>query len=141
MFSVLIVDDNEDDRYLLKRQLEEVGLASNVFEEDDGKTGIEFLERYEENRKSCPGQFPPILIFVDINMPLIGGLEFLDLFAALRKKKDFHSSILMMFTSSEKEQDKKRAFAHEFVKGYIVKMPPTSEDLKKALMKACPELF
>jgi CheY-like chemotaxis protein len=139
--SVLIVDDSATDRYLLKRQIHDAQIAEKIFEADDGSTALDFLKDYDENYKKYPGQVPPIIIFLDINMPLIGGLEFLEHFAVLRQSKDFSSCVLIMFTSSERETDRKQALSYDFVRGYLVKMPSSPEVLRQSLEKGCPELF
>ena len=135
--SVLIVDDNEADRYLLRRQITEAGITDQIFEADDGKAAIDFLEDYDQKKKEHPEKFPPILIFLDINMPLMNGFEFLERFSKLRQSEfDYNSTVLMMFTSSEREEDRQKAFDHDFVKGFITKMPTTPEELAKQVRQA-----
>ena len=58
---ILIVDDNEVDRYILKRLIKEAKLELTIFEKKDGQEALEFLENYEANRKEYPDGFPPIL--------------------------------------------------------------------------------
>ncbi len=140
-FSVLIIDDSEEDRYLLKRQLQEINLTDTIHEADDGKTALDFLCAYDENLQRFPDRFPPLLIFLDINMPVVNGFDFLEAFSKLRKQQELRSTILMMFTSSDQEDDRKKSFSYEFVKGFIVKMPPTAKELLENIQAACPHLF
>lgn len=127
--SALIVDDSEIDRYILKRQLKEVGVV-DVFESDDGSTALNFLENYEENCKLHYKKFPPVVIFLDINMPIIGGFEFLEKFAELRKKLGLVSCVIMMYSSSERPEDKEKAASFDFVKDYLTKGEMSIEELK-----------
>lgn len=127
--SVLIVDDSEVDRYILKRQLKEIGVT-DVFESDDGLSALDFLENYEENCKIYSKKFPPVVIFLDINMPNIGGFEFLVKFAELRNRLALKSCVIMMYSSSERPEDKEKASSFDFVKDYLVKGEMDIEDLK-----------
>ena len=43
-FSVLIVDDDEIERHLLKRDFKKVDLEISVFEKSDGQEAVEFLK-------------------------------------------------------------------------------------------------
>ena len=131
---VLIVDDDEVDRYILKRLVKKSGLDLTIFEKIDGKDALEFFEDYEENRKKYPESYPPILIFLDINMPRINGIEFLEKFAKLREFIQIDSCVIIMLSSSEREEDKEKIMAYDFVKDYVVKGKLTAEELKTKIM-------
>ncbi|ESP90697.1 MULTISPECIES: response regulator [Pseudoalteromonas] len=121
-FSILIVDDNEDDRYILKRQLRDSKLPiSKVFEACDGVNAVEFFEDGEQHAAMSDEVYPPKFIFLDINMPLMGGFEFLKVFEGVVKKLSLDSIIIVMFSSSEREQDRKMALSYSQVKGYFIK--------------------
>ncbi|WP_299263436.1 response regulator [uncultured Psychrosphaera sp.] len=127
--NVLIIDDCEVDRYILKRHLNKIGVM-NVFEKDDGLSALQFLKDYEENRKIYKDKFPPIVIFLDINMPNIGGFEFLEKFAELRKTLELKSCVIMMYSSSDLPEDKARASSFNFVKDFLTKGEIQIDELK-----------
>lgn len=131
--SVLIVDDNEADVYLVRRMLKKAKLCEDIFDAENGKSALDFLANYAENNDKYPASFPPELILLDINMPLVNGFQFLEEFELLRQNNDYCSCILMMFSSSENEKDKKQALAYDFVSGYITKMPESAEILKNEI--------
>ncbi|MBC85871.1 MAG: hypothetical protein CL677_01735 [Bdellovibrionaceae bacterium] len=139
IISVLIVDDNENDRYLLSRQLEETGLEIKSFEKTDGKSALEFFEDYDVNRKKYPEHYPPHIVFLDINMPLVNGYEFLQKFAELRTKVDIKACVVMMFTSSEREEDRKKALSFDFVSDYLIKGDFSSEQLREKIVSTSKE--
>ncbi|MEL0657315.1 response regulator, partial [Pseudoalteromonas issachenkonii] len=97
----LIVDDNEVDRYILKRLIKQAKLELTIYEKKEGQEALEFLENYESNRIKYTDGFPPIHIFLDINMPKVNGIQFLEEFSKLRKKIEISSCVVMMFSSSE----------------------------------------
>ena len=70
------------------------------------------------------------MIFLDINMPNIGGFEFLVKFAELRNRLALKSCVIMMYSSSERPEDKEKASSFDFVKDYLVKGEMDIEDLK-----------
>lgn len=131
--AALIVDDSEEDRYLLARQLAETELVSTIIEKANGLEALDFFKEHEKNRVLYPNAFPPLLVFLDINMPLIGGYEFLEAFDPLRKEIKAESSVVLMFTSSEQEVEKKKAMTYEFVKDYLVKGKFTSSQLRNKI--------
>lgn len=130
--SVLIVDDSTVDRYILIRQLKKIGIV-DIFEKDDGSSALEFLENYEKNAITFNGKFPPVIIFLDINMPRIGGFEFLERFEQLRNRLQLKSCVIMMFSSSERPEDKERAMHFDFVKDFLTKGELSVEELKSKI--------
>src|SRR6187200_2166353 len=60
--TVLVAEDSRDTRIMLKRAFEVKGYR--VFEAEDGKQALELARRYR-----------PSLIVIDLNMPVLDGLE------------------------------------------------------------------
>ena len=120
--SILIIDDDKLDRYLLKRMLKKLDIVIEIFEAKNGKQALDFLTNYDENSKQHLEDFPPNLIFLDINMPIMGGFEFLENFSKLKEDNEkYTSSIFTMLSSADREEDKKKAEAYDVVKGFITK--------------------
>jgi CheY-like chemotaxis protein len=133
-FSAMIVDDSDTDRYLLKRFLGKTDLVENIFEANDGKSALDLLRNFAENKKKFPNGFPPTFLFLDVNMPNIGGLKFLEEYQALAEECNELSMIIMMFSSSSIEEDKNKAFSYPFVKDYLVKGTFKVNDLKEKML-------
>ncbi len=134
--SILIIDDNEDDRYLLRRMLRKLNITERIFEADNGQRAMEFLSDSAGQGAAHPGQFPPKLVFLDINMPLMDGFLFLEQFRELRRRPEYASVVVMMFTSSNLTWERERASEFEFVKGGITKMPSDMNALRAAIEAA-----
>ena len=128
-YSILIIDDNEVDRYLLKRMLKNTNLDIVTFEKQNGAEALEFLGDYDANRKLYPDDFPPLLFFLDINMPIMNGWDFLAEFAKLRRTTDLNSTTIVMLSSSNSEADYEKAKQFDFVSDYIVKGQHTTDEL------------
>ena len=60
--TVLLAEDSQDTRIMLKRAFELKGYR--VFEAEDGEQALEMARRYK-----------PSLIVIDLNMPVLDGLE------------------------------------------------------------------
>ena len=129
-FSVMIIDDNEVDRYLLTRHLKKTGIVSKIFEADDGTSALEMFDEYQANKQDKPTDFPPVVLFLDVNMPLMDGFEFLEKFTGIRQSIENQSIVVMMFTSSDNDEEKERAFSYPFVKGFLSKGNIDSKMLK-----------
>lgn len=130
--NALIVDDNEVDRYILKRQLKSLGVES-IIEKDDGSTALEFLKDYDKNAILYPDDFPPVIIFLDINMPKINGFDFLEEFKSMRARNELASIIVCMYSSSERQEDKERFFNFDFIHSFIVKGEASGGTIEKII--------
>lgn len=135
-FSILIVDDSEEDRYILKRYLKEIKSDLKIFEKEDGADAIDFLKNYEKNKEMYSDLFPPQIIFVDINMPSISGLTFLNIFSELKQQDEYKDGTIIMYTSSEKESDKEESLSYNFVKGYLIKSDISTNTVESIIGQA-----
>lgn len=119
--TLLIVDDNEIDRYLLKRFLRVAGVDQRVLEVEHGEQALEFFEQYVMSAEhgESPGQ--PLVVFLDFNMPRKTGLEFLADFDQLRKEYPHIKSSVVMLSTAERDDEQQQALSYDFVKGYFKK--------------------
>jgi len=78
--TVLVAEDSTDTRIMLKRAFELKGY--HVFEAEDGQQALDMARRYH-----------PSLIVVDLNMPVLDGLETIKNFRKLEGKGD-HTPIV-----------------------------------------------
>jgi CheY-like chemotaxis protein len=109
--TVLLVDDDEIDCETVQRAFRKLQLSNPITVAQDGVEALEIL-RTPEN-----GVPRPYLILLDLNMPRMGGLEFLE---ELRRDELLHDSIVFVLTTSDAERDKRAAYEHH-VAGYMVK--------------------
>ena len=109
----LLVDDDEIDVMAIQRAFRKLRLANEIVVARDGLEALDIL-RGENGQDRLE---PPYLILLDLNMPRMNGLEFLD---AMRKDPDLKSSLVFVLTTSTAEQDRVAAY-DKHVAGYIVK--------------------
>lgn len=123
MANVLLVEDDFLDTMSIQRTFKKAGVHHNLIIAKNGVEALEML-RGEGVPKIDP---KPIVILLDINMPKMNGIEFLE---AIRNDNEFKDIEVFMTTTSEEEQDKEAARRLN-VRGYIVK-PLTFESFEKA---------
>jgi CheY-like chemotaxis protein len=114
--NILLVEDDDVDVMAVKRAFRELKIANPLFEARDGVEALEML-RGAGGRAPLPH---PLVILLDLNMPRMGGLEFLD---ELRKDAELHRSIVFVMTTSAAEEDRVRAYDRN-VAGYVLKHSP-----------------
>ena len=127
---VVIVDDEEADRYIVRRRLAKSEDFEQVIE---CTTGDEFLEQFFNGHGGIDPS-SPLLVLMDINMPRMGGFETIEeLQRRMAEGRGPKSVVIMMFTSSDNENDRARADALSSVKGYVLK--PLDDDAVEDIVK------
>jgi CheY-like chemotaxis protein len=120
--SILIADDDADDRLLAKDALTESRLVNDVFFVEDGEETMDFLHKkgkYTDTNIPKPG-----LILLDLNMPRKDGWEVLE---EIKKDSNLRSIPVVVLTTSKAEEDIVRTYDLG-VSSFIVK-PVTFEAL------------
>ncbi len=117
---VLIIDDSKTARREIVRLVHNQGLMA--FEAENGRVALETLKKRTDIG----------LIFCDINMPEMNGLEFLQ---ALRADPAFQETPVVMLTSEAAEDVLEQAKQYG-VKGWILK-PAQSSSVKALMEKYC----
>ena len=101
----LLVDDDDICLFIHRRILELTGYCRSVHSASNGKTALEILQR------AAMGAMPlPDIILLDLEMPLMNGLAFLDAFSRLSCANKDRISIVLL-TSSVSGRDREYAFA------------------------------
>lgn len=127
--AVMLVDDNEIDNLINQKMIESSNICENIFIHSGAKSAIEFLKNIEKLAKGPIDMYLPEIIFLDIDMPLMDGFQFLEEFEKLSDTIKTNCKIVML-TSSLSPQDMNKAKKNQFVLKYINK-PLSQESLKK----------
>jgi len=121
--TVMLIDDNEIDNLINQKMIEAAAVTENIYTHTGAKSAIEFLKNME--KLDMADQVLPDVIFLDIDMPLMDGFQFLDEFEKLTNTTKKKCKIVML-TSSINPQDFNRSKKYENVKLYLNK--PLSHD-------------
>jgi CheY-like chemotaxis protein len=119
--SVLLIDDSIPNNYFHKIILEKSGVALGCTAVNNGQEALDYLQ----SKQDAQERFPE-LIFVDINMPVINGWDFVEKFRA-NHKSVLKEVVMVMLTTSINPDDREKA-ERLHVSNYLAK-PLTVEVL------------
>ena len=109
----LLVEDDEVDVQALMRVFRKLKLSNPI---TVASNGLEALDHLRGN-KGLEKIKQPYLILLDLNMPRMNGIEFIE---AIRADAELRRSTIFVLTTSNEERD--RVMAYDLnVAGYIVK--------------------
>ena len=131
---VLLIDDSNADNFIHKRRIENMDITDEVVIKLNGKIALEYLNESFETT----GYPAPELIFLDINMPVMNGWEFLEHYNQLKKEKQ-GEVILAMLTTSTAAEDREKAEQIGEIATFITK-PLTALDLQSIITEHFPRL-
>ena len=126
--TICLVDDDDVYQYIMERTIIKKGLAQSILKFMDGEEAISFIQEHLENEAALPD-----VIFLDLNMPVMDGWDFLAEFDKLKSSIQKKISIFIV-TSSVNDPDIQKAKTFPEVSGYIIK-PITEETLFEVMEK------
>ena len=106
--TILIVEDDQVDVMTIKRAFKQVEAENHLHIESNGEEALRYLNEVKE----LPG-----LIILDLNMPKMNGIEFLNI---LRSNPKFKHLPVVVLTTSKEQQDKISTFNLN-ISGYMIK--------------------
>lgn len=110
----LIIDDDEINNTFCKFIITKVGFEGHFQSFTNPEEGLKFVAGILTNK-----DYDKIILFLDINMPIMNGWDFLNEFEKIyRNQADMHIYIL---SSSISDADKSQAKANKLVKDFISK--------------------
>jgi len=128
--NVLVIDDDDISNFIYTRVISATGLVENIKSCMSGQEALNYLDDVVNNN---PSNYPD-MIFLDINMPVMNGWEFLDRYEKQIPANMQENTILCILSSSVYKDDIDKANSYKQVKEYVPK-PLTTESLKNLLHK------
>ena len=108
-FKIMVIDDDDIVLFLHDLMIKESGLSSNPLTLSSGKEGIDYLKaNYRESDS--------YLVFLDINMPVMNGWQFLEMIEELNYKLT-----VIIVSSSIDSADYQKAKQYPSVQEYVSK--------------------
>jgi CheY-like chemotaxis protein len=121
-YNILLVEDDEVDIMNIQRAFRKKGLEYPLHIAHNGIEALQMLREDEDD------ELAPCIVLMDINMPMMGGLECLE---AIRSDPKLKSLSVYIMTTSNEDSDKKTAFSLNAA-GYILK-PIFTENFLSAI--------
>ena len=115
VINILLVEDDNLDAMDLKRSLDRMGILYRMKIAKNGEEALRLLTEEDAEQAVFTGR--PHIILLDLNMPRMNGLEFLQM---LRSHEVWRDMKVFVLTTSDESEDK-RAARHLGVSGYIIK--------------------
>lgn len=119
---LLLVEDDRVDVMTITRALKEIHCANPLVHVENGEEALAYLRD--------PAKEKPCLILLDINMPIMNGIEFL---REVKHDDTLRRYPVVVLTTSEEQQDKLSSF-NLGVAGYMAK--PVSYRLFVEVMRS-----
>jgi len=107
--TLLLVEDDDVDVMSIKRGFSKQRIANPIVRAHDGLEALEMLQTGTVK--------PPYIILLDLQMPRMNGLEFLE---ALRSDPQLSNSVVFVLTTSKAEEDLTATY-RQHIAGYFVK--------------------
>ncbi|WPR76498.1 response regulator [Algoriphagus sp. NG3] len=121
--TIFLVDDDPINNLINKRLLGKVGIAEKIEEFLEGEEALNRLDDLDPKQS--------LLIFLDINMPVLNGWEFLDKYLELHPGRE---DKIVILSSSIDYQDRFKAQEYSIVSGFLEK-PLTLDKIKLQMEK------
>lgn len=109
----MLIDDSEIDLFIHRRFLELCNFSKELIAYRSAESALDWL-------KNLDAESPPNVIFLDLNMPVVDGVSFLQLFSGLPEKVRNHARIVVL-TSSSSATDREQVFLYKNVIKMITK--------------------
>ncbi|MCF7814407.1 MAG: response regulator [Candidatus Cloacimonetes bacterium] len=126
-FEIIIIEDNPNDSELMIRSLKENKLANNLVLLEDGEEAVEYFFNSKTSEPKKQNNLPKV-IFLDLKLPKMNGLEILKLLKTNKKTKKIP---VIIVTSSKEDPDISTAYELG-ANSYVVK-PVNFNDFKTTI--------
>src|SRR6187402_3818371 len=117
---ITLADDDEDDRLFFTDAFEELKINTIVNTVNNGRELLEFLNH--------PETVLPNIIFLDLNMPILNGIDCLK---EIRRNDKFNDIAIAIYSTSSSDQDVENTFV--LGANIYIKKPSNFNELKKIL--------
>lgn len=121
--SILLIEDDELDVISVQRSLSKIDLNIRLYTAYNGVEALSLLKEKCDN-----GEELPEIILLDLNMPRMNGIEFLQ---EMRKDKKLDKVKVYVMTTSNDDKDR-RETEKLGISGYIIKPLNFNENTKKS---------
>jgi len=126
---ILLLEDSDDDVFLMNRALKAAGVKSKVHVARDGQEAMDYLSGVGpfSDRQNFP---LPGFVFLDLKLPYFSGFQVL---AWMADKSELSKIFVAVLTSSEEPKDIKRSYELG-ARTFLVKPPSASmiKDIARA---------
>ncbi|GAA4231731.1 response regulator [Postechiella marina] len=114
-YNICIVDDDEIYQFTISKMLKTFNFGDKIISFEDGEEALHYMMDNLNNEKELPD-----VIFLDINMPIMDGFQFMEEYVKIKPKLSKIVTIYMV-SSSVDPVDIERARKIAEISDYIIK--------------------
>lgn len=131
--SILLIDDDDASNFLNRMLLNKANVGDHI---DVALNGREALNKLQAIIDSGKMEDFPEIIFLDLNMPVLDGWEFLEGFNTFPKAVKERVLGIYLLTTSLRESDRQKARKNPYIQDFVEK-PITLEYLDSIKARHC----
>jgi CheY-like chemotaxis protein len=123
---VVLIDDDHINNYMNQHLLKSLNVSDDIVIQKNGHEGIQFIKKYLKKN-----DFFPELIFIDINMPVSDGFEFLEEFNKLNTSVQKPTFVVLTTSTDPRDIFRLRSLGIK----YFFNKPLSKEKLSELMEK------
>jgi CheY-like chemotaxis protein len=124
--TICIIDDEEINQFILSTIIKNLNSDIKILPFNNGEVALYSLTQLFVSKGDMPD-----IILLDINMPVMGGWQFMDEFVKLQIGS---KTAIYIITSSSSPEDKKKAKTYSDISDYLIR-PIQTKTLKEIIEK------
>lgn len=114
---ILCVDDDPITLMLCKKTIAKTSFSREIITAKNGEEALQYFDSLKQNNET---ENLPQFIFLDLNMPVMGGWEFLDRFSS-SDYSDYNTTKVVVLSSTIDPEDLEKAKKYSMVIDFLPK--------------------
>lgn len=117
---ILCVDDDPITLMLCKKVIAKASFSNEIITSQNGEEALDYFNKLKDTNSESESKKHPQLIFLDLNMPVMGGWEFLDIFNT-DDYSEFSAIKVIVLSSTIDPEDLEKAKSYSMVIDFLSK--------------------
>jgi CheY-like chemotaxis protein len=130
---ILFVDDDPITLMLCKKVIERAEFSKEIVTANNGEDALKYFDNLKSKINTDNTLTLPELMFLDLNMPVMGGWEFLDIFSKENYHTVFPNLKVIVLSSTIDPKDIEKSKSYSMVIDFLSK--PITKEILKSIMK------
>lgn len=118
---ILCIDDDSITLMLCRKVISKAQFSKEIDSAVNGEEALEYLDKLLLDSKSDKSLLIPQLIFLDLNMPVMNGWEFLDIFCSKKYLELFSQTKIIVLSSTIDPRDIEKVKSYPMVIRFLSK--------------------